>query len=56
MKNYYDILCIPNDASVEDIKRSYKILAHQFHPDKEHGNEKYKISKNYTVAILEIYI
>lgn len=40
MKNYYDILGISSDASIEDIKRAYKILAHQFHPDKEYGNEK----------------
>lgn len=40
MKDYYDILGLPRNASQEDIKRSYRILAHQFHPDKEGGNEK----------------
>jgi DnaJ-class molecular chaperone len=40
MKDYYDILGLSSDASEEDIKRSYRILAHQYHPDKKDGNEK----------------
>jgi curved DNA-binding protein CbpA len=40
MKDYYDILGISPNASKEDIKRAYHILAAQFHPDKANGNER----------------
>ena len=40
MKDYYDILGVQRNATQEDIKRSYRILAQQFHPDKENGSEK----------------
>lgn len=34
MKNYYDILGVPVSAREEDIKRSFRKLALQYHPDK----------------------
>lgn len=33
VKNYYDILGVPNQASDQDIKRAYRKLAKQYHPD-----------------------
>ncbi len=33
MKNYYDILQIPENASSEDIRKAYRGLAKQYHPD-----------------------
>ena len=38
MKNYYQILGVPKTATAEDIKRAYRKLASQHHPDK--GGDK----------------
>src|SRR3989344_3197976 len=40
MSDYYEILGIPHNATKEDIKKAYRRLAHQFHPDKTQGDEK----------------
>ena len=50
-KNYYDILGVDKKASKDDIKKAFRKLAHQYHPDKKGGDaEKFKeASEAYSV-------
>lgn len=42
-KDYYQILGVPKTATQEEIKKAFRKLAHQHHPDKNQGNdEKFK--------------
>ena len=38
-KDYYNTLGIPRTASQDDIKKAYRKLAQEFHPDKKTGDE-----------------
>ena len=51
MKDYYNILGIERNASEEDVKKAFRRLAHQYHPDKAGGSgEKFKeINEAYQV-------
>lgn len=50
-KDYYKILGVEKNASEADIKKAFRKLAHQYHPDKNNGNaEKFKeINEAYQV-------
>ena len=48
--SYYDILGIDKDASMNDIKKAYKKLALEHHPDKGGDNNKFQeISNAYSI-------
>lgn len=52
MKDYYKILGVSKNASQDEIKTAYRLLAHQYHPDKagKGGEEKFKeINEAYQV-------
>ena len=38
-KNYYDILGVDKKASADEIKKAYRKLAMQYHPDRNQGDE-----------------
>src|ERR1700737_3591090 len=53
-KDYYKILNVPREASSEDIKKAFRKLARQYHPDvakdKKDAEEKFKqINEAYEV-------
>jgi len=50
-KDYYSVLGVDKKASKDDIKKAFRKLAHQYHPDKKGGDEKKfkEINAAYTI-------
>ncbi|HEY4517267.1 MAG TPA: molecular chaperone DnaJ [Candidatus Paceibacterota bacterium] len=50
-KDYYQVLGIARGATKDDIKKAFRKLAHQYHPDKQGGDEaKFKeVSEAYSI-------
>ena len=45
-KDYYEILGVNKSANADEIKRAFRKKAHEYHPDKNGGNqEKFKETK-----------
>ena len=50
MKDFYEILGVSPTASIDEIKKSYKILAKKYHPDKNKSSEAMEKFKEISVA------
>ncbi len=51
-KDYYKTLGVSEDATSEEIKKTYRKLAFQYHPDKNPGNEEMMKEINEAYAVL----
>lgn len=58
MKEYYKILGLNEGASIEEIKKTYKLYASKYHPDKHSGDkffeERFKEIKDAYEYIIEV--
>ena len=54
MKNYYEILEVSQNASIEVIEKAYKALAKKYHPDLQNESDK-KLSEEKFKEISEAY-
>lgn len=49
-RDYYAILGVPRDATIQEIQRAYRRLAHRYHPDVSHDPDAERTFKQITQA------
>ncbi|HEX9319971.1 MAG TPA: J domain-containing protein [Nitrososphaeraceae archaeon] len=54
VQNYYELLSLNQNASTQEIKRSFRKLALKYHPDKNKNSEESKEKFMYIVEAYEI--
>ena len=54
-KDYYSILGVSKDATADDLKKAYRKLAKQYHPDAQHTEEDKKKAEAKFKEINEAY-
>ena len=42
-RDYYEVLCVVRTATQDELKKSYRKLAMQYHPDRNQGNVEFEI-------------
>jgi tetratricopeptide (TPR) repeat protein len=52
MENLYELLGLPEDASAEDIKKAYRLLAKKYHPDSGNGDDEIFRRVNHAYNVL----
>ena len=55
MSNYYELLEIKKDSTIDEIKRAYKKLAFKYHPDKNTDNDNKEQNELQFKKITEAY-
>jgi DnaJ-class molecular chaperone len=46
-RDFYQVLGLPRTASADDIKKAYRRLARQYHPDLHSGSKKTEMEKKF---------
>ena len=55
-RDYYDILSVAKNADADAIKKAYRKLAMQYHPDRNPGNKEAEKNNRIIDCLLQFYI